>query len=121
MAKEMREISRQPLPGHPLQVLVQTETAAAHQLNQLMTFSVALVSHTKETNGAREKWKLIAFDARMPEHNHGMVLKSKIEAQGEGQWKIEPIKLHMPGHWVLYFTFEKDNQTQLVTQDLQVQ
>lgn len=119
-AKEMREISRQSIPGQSFQVLVQTETPVAQQLNQMMTLFVELVSHTKETEGAREKWKLIAFTAEMPAHKHGMVVAPTITAQGADKWKIFPVKLHMMGHWRLSFSFEKDNQTQVLFQDLQV-
>jgi hypothetical protein len=119
-AKEVREISRQLIPGESQQLVVQTDTPVNKQLNQLMTLSVELVSHTKEMKGASGKWKLTAFDARMPAHNHGMVVKSTIQTLGEGKWSIAPVKLHMPGHWVLSFTLKSDTQTQLLTQDLHV-
>ncbi len=118
--KKAREISRKPLPGTLFQVLAQTETPADQQLNQIMTLSVELVSHTKETAGAREKWKLTTFDAKMPAHKHGMVVKSVVETKEAGKWSIAPVKLHMRGHWVLEFTFENGTQTQVITQDLHV-
>ncbi len=119
-ANEMREVSRQPIPGQLFQVLVQTETPVAQQLNQMMTLVVELVSHTKEAEGARGKWKLTAFTAEMPAHKHGMVVTPTITTQGDGKWKIFPVKLHMMGHWRLSFSFEKDSQIQVLFQDLQV-
>ena len=118
--QKRRKISHQTIPNQSIQMSVYTETPANQQLNQLMTLSVELVSHIKETNGAREKWKLTAFDARMPEHNHGMIVKSSISSQGEGKWSIAPVKLHMRGHWVLYFTFEADKQVHKLEQHLQI-
>lgn len=49
----------------------------------------------------------IGFDARMPEHNHGMIVRPKIHEIGVGQYRIDGVKLHMMGAWVLSYTFKK--------------
>ena len=53
------------------------------------------------------KGKLLKIDARMPEHNHGMNVKPKIiELKAEQAYRVDGMKLHMPGDWVLYLEFE---------------
>ena len=116
----LREITRQLIPGSQVVAVFQTDTQAAQQLNQFMVLSVELVSHIKVAEGAREKWALTAFDATMPAHKHGMVVKPTFQSIGEGKWKIFPVKLHMPGHWRLSFTYTKDSQVQIISQDVQV-
>lgn len=50
---------------------------------------------------------IVGFDAQMPEHRHGMVVtpsKPKKLNQGDSKkitYRIDGVKLHMPGKWVL--------------------
>lgn len=53
----------------------------------------------------------LTFDARMPEHNHGMVTKAKIVAVAPDEYHIEGVKLHMPGQWELTFGVKQGEQT----------
>ena len=46
--------------------------------------------------------QLVGFDARMPEHNHGMMVKPRLTKQGDG-WIVDGVKLHMPGDWEFRF------------------
>ena len=53
------------------------------------------------------KAKLTKIDARMPEHNHGMNVKPKIiELKAMQTYRVDGMKLHMPGDWVFYLEFE---------------
>ncbi|MDP6540073.1 MAG: hypothetical protein QF903_07625 [Planctomycetota bacterium] len=45
----------------------------------------------------------LAFDARMPQHGHGMRREPRVSELGEGRYRVEGILLHMPGYWELYF------------------
>lgn len=47
----------------------------------------------------------LAFDARMPEHGHGMNREPEVEDLGGGHFKIGGLLFHMPGYWELYFDF----------------
>lgn len=52
-----------------------------------------------ETKGP-SKIKVISFDATMPAHDHGMVVKaSKPKKMDDGSFIIKGVKLHMPGDW----------------------
>lgn len=55
---------------------------------------------------ASKELKLLSFDAVMPAHNHGMVLKPKIFKDKNSSWRIEGVKLHMAGDWQLIFSWE---------------
>lgn len=45
----------------------------------------------------------LSFDARMPEHRHGMRVRPSIESLGEGRFRVRGARLHMPGSWELHF------------------
>jgi len=47
--------------------------------------------------------ELTGFDARMPEHNHGMVTKPVIKKISASEYAVDGVKLHMSGKWVLEF------------------
>jgi hypothetical protein len=51
----------------------------------------------------------LGFDARMPAHDHGMVVKPKVTETGAGEFRVDGVKLHMAGAWELTFTFKKGN------------
>lgn len=50
--------------------------------------------------------QLLSFDAVMPAHNHGMVLKPKIFKEKNNSWRIEGVKLHMAGDWEFVFSWQ---------------
>ena len=45
----------------------------------------------------------LSFDARMPEHRHGMRVRPTIERTGDGRFRVRGARLHMPGSWELHF------------------
>ncbi|MAF64565.1 MAG: hypothetical protein CMJ84_02745 [Planctomycetes bacterium] len=45
----------------------------------------------------------LAFDARMPQHGHGMRREPRVQRLGDGRFRVEGVLLHMPGYWELYF------------------
>jgi hypothetical protein len=45
----------------------------------------------------------LAFDARMPEHGHGMNREAEVSSEGGGTFAVSNLLLHMPGLWELYF------------------
>ena len=62
------------------------------------------VSTVKIFYTGSKSFKLISFDAEMPNHNHGMIVKPAAPKMVQGEMKtysIDGIKLHMPGDWVL--------------------
>jgi hypothetical protein len=45
----------------------------------------------------------LAFAARMPEHGHGMPLAPKLAQTGPDTFRVDGVKLPMPGVWELAF------------------
>ena len=45
-----------------------------------------------------------SFDARMPEHGHGMLLKPRLTALAPDLYRIDGVKLHMAGTWEIALT-----------------
>ena len=41
--------------------------------------------------------------AWMPDHGHGMLRKTRPEAQPDGSFRVQGMLLHMRGHWKLFF------------------
>lgn len=54
--------------------------------------------------------QLIAFDAVMPEHEHGMFLKAKIVKVANDTYLVSGIKLHMGGYWQLKFNWQYEGR-----------
>lgn len=50
------------------------------------------------------------FDAVMPAHGHGMFTKAKVTEIGPGRYRIDGVKLHMPGVWQLTLTLDAAGQ-----------
>ena len=44
----------------------------------------------------------------MPEHDHGLPSVPVVTPLGGGRYRIEGLRFHMPGAWVLLFTFARD-------------
>lgn len=74
------------------------------------------VRSTKEC--APNQIELIAFDARMPEHQHGMNLSPKILHRASGEFEVKGVKLHMSGSWVLYLTVNVNGRKQYMSHPL---
>lgn len=50
--------------------------------------------------------RLLAMDATMPEHRHGMNYQPQLKALGDGLWQVQGVLLHMAGRWELRFDTE---------------
>jgi hypothetical protein len=84
------------------QLLVENEKMGEKPflLNRHQTLKITLKPLVK---GAKDISDL-KFDARMPQHNHGMVTQAQTEKIGPLQFRIKGVRLHMPGDWLLEFT-----------------
>jgi hypothetical protein len=45
--------------------------------------------------------ELVAVDAQMPEHRHGMNYRPTVMALGNGRYRVDGLIFHMPGRWEL--------------------
>lgn len=62
--------------------------------------------------------QLVALDATMPEHRHGMNYKPSLNALGQGRWRAEGLLWHMSGRWQLRFEVQHGGAKQALTQDV---
>ncbi|NRA44403.1 MAG: hypothetical protein HRU09_05550 [Oligoflexales bacterium] len=65
-------------------------------------------------------YRLTFFDARMPDHNHGMVVQPKISQLDDLHWKVEGFKLHMKGLWQFYITMKVGETEEKASFDLDI-
>lgn len=92
------------VPGTPVTLSWSAEQAGKPVKigpDKLVSLKVRLAG--KDGKPAASTFKLESFDARMPEHNHGMVTKPVIKNVSGSEFTVDGVKLHMPGKWVLEF------------------
>ncbi|MFK7823028.1 MAG: hypothetical protein AB8G05_02655 [Oligoflexales bacterium] len=105
--------------------LVGTKKLAINQagtklsINRMTDLRISVHS-LKEGQNLSSPYELVFFDARMPEHNHGMVVKPKISQLDDLHWKVEGFKLHMKGLWQFYLTVKVGQTEEKVGFDLDI-
>ena len=52
---------------------------------------------------------LTGVDADMPAHGHGINTTPEFERLENGNYRIDGMKLHMPGAWELYFDLQDES------------
>ncbi len=62
--------------------------------------------------------ELLAVDASMPEHRHGMNYRAIIVAKGEGRYRVEGLLFHMPGRWEVTFDVRAGAESERLTHDI---
>lgn len=62
--------------------------------------------------------ELLAVDASMPEHRHGMNYRATITAKGEGRFRAEGLLFHMPGRWEIIFDVAAGAESERLTHDI---
>jgi hypothetical protein len=83
----------------PYQIKLQTENQKPIALNE----HTVLIVELQKLDAAVQDVESFKFDAHMPEHKHGMVTKAKISKLAPLKYKVEGVRLHMPGKWVFDF------------------
>lgn len=63
---------------------------------------------------------LDGFDARMPQHGHGLNYRPRIAPDGPGRYRVEGILFHMPGAWQFVFDVRAGNASRRLTTDFAV-
>lgn len=61
---------------------------------------------------------LLAVDAVMPAHRHGMNYRPSISAVGPGRWRVDGLLWHMRGRWELRFELRRDGRIQTLRQPI---
>jgi hypothetical protein len=88
---------------------VPPEAETVFATNQLTRIRV-LVETTPDECGALS----LDFDAAMPAHGHGMNTRPRATPVGPREFRVDDIKLHMPGRWPLSFRVTSDDTTRKI-------
>ena len=72
---------------------------------------------TKSNNAG----ELVAIDAQMPEHKHGMNYRPTVTSRGDGRFRAEGLLLHMPGLWELSFDVRAPGKQEALRERLTLQ
>lgn len=98
-----------PIAGAGVQVVWATSTPIA--VGQHFTLTV----HACPTEAV-----LLAVDASMPLHRHGMNYRPSITPLGAGLWRVDGLMFHMQGTWELQLLLGLDGQTQTLHQTIEL-
>ena len=69
---------------------------------------------TKDGNPA----ELVAVEATMPEHKHGMNYRPTIVAAGDGRYRAEGMVFHMPGRWEVAMDVRAGEESERLTHEI---
>ena len=79
------------------------------QVSKPLSLNKVVTLHVELLGTHASKYSLESFDARMPEHDHGMMTKALVTKSTSKDFTkkylylVEGVILHMNGEWVLYF------------------
>lgn len=59
----------------------------------------------------------LSVDADMPAHRHSMNYRPRIQAQGDGRFRVEGMFFHMPGSWRIAFEADGERAEHAVVVD----
>jgi hypothetical protein len=62
--------------------------------------------------------ELVALDAQMPDHRHGMNYRPTIVPGEDGRYRVEGLLFHMPGRWELIFDVRAGEESERLTHEV---
>jgi hypothetical protein len=87
-------------------------------VNQMLTWTL----HVETADGQLVEKATITVDGDMPQHGHGLPTRPQVTRYlGNGDYKVEGLKFHMPGWWVMDFVVTANGQTDQVRFNLMLQ
>lgn len=120
-AASAKEIGRFAAPDQSFELYVDSFPAATDDpglvLNKMTSLDVRVVPREPATAVAVSA---LAIDARMPQHDHGMVVLPKITALVPNEYQVDGVKLHMAGEWELLFEVKVGGETVKITAPVKV-
>ena len=80
-------------------------------VNQMQSWTL----HVETAAGQPVENATITVDGDMPQHGHGLPTRPQVTRYlGNGDYKVEGLKFHMPGWWVMDFVVTADGQSDQV-------
>jgi hypothetical protein len=87
-------------------------------VNQMQSWML----HVETADGEPVENATITVDGDMPQHGHGLPTRPQVSRYlGNGDYKVEGLKFHMPGWWVMDFVVAADGQTDQVRFNMMLQ
>ncbi len=84
-------------------------------INQIQSWTLYL----ETADGRPVENAQIKVDGDMPQHGHGLPTRPQVtEYLGNGAYRVEGLKFHMPGWWIVEFDITAEGQTDHVTFNL---
>lgn len=78
--------------------------------------------HVETADGQPVESATITVDGDMPQHGHGLPTHPQVTRYlGNGNYKVEGLKFHMPGWWVIDFVVTAEGQTDQARFNLKLQ
>jgi hypothetical protein len=99
------------LAGEGVTVAWRVEGGAAIPLAQPFALSVRLCPADAE---------LLAVDATMPSHRHGMNYRPSLKPLGGGRWRVEGLLWHMRGAWELRLDLRHGGRSVVLRQGVEL-
>ncbi|MBX3001389.1 MAG: FixH family protein [Caldilineaceae bacterium] len=88
-----------------------TSDSGGVPINQIQNWTL----NVKTAEGQPVESAAITVDGDMPQHGHGLPTRPQVTGYlGNGDYKVEGLKFHMPGWWVVDFVVTADGQTDQV-------
>jgi hypothetical protein len=80
-------------------------------VNQMQSWTL----HVETATGQPVENATITVDGDMPQHGHGLPTRPQVTRYlGNGDYKVEGLKFHMPGWWVMDFVVTANGQSDQV-------
>lgn len=87
-------------------------------INQIHSWTV----HVESADGQPIENATIRVDGDMPQHGHGLPTRPQVTSYlGNGDYRVEGLKFHMPGWWIVEFDIEAGGQNDHVTFNLMLE
>jgi hypothetical protein len=95
-----------------------TSDRGAVPVNQMQSWTL----HVASADGQPVENATITVDGDMPQHGHGLPTRPQVTGDlGNGDYKVEGLKFHMPGWWVMDFVITANGQTDQVRFNMMLQ
>lgn len=87
------------------------------RINQIQSW----ILHVETAGGQPVENAEITVDGDMPQHGHGLPTRPEVtEYLGQGDYRVEGLKFHMPGWWIVEFNIAAGGMSDHVTFNLRL-
>lgn len=92
-------LAKAAVPGQPVEISVESPDRNAKIDLDAGRLATLILRFESTSPASSLRVSDVRFDAGMPSHAHGMTVRPVVVDQGGGVFRVEGVKLHMPGTW----------------------